>query len=179
MKRSTTSGSYIIIAEGLTTLSFQDTGLDPQTIFHYVVSATNETGKGPDSAEVLTYDGYARCRWVGTGCFQRVGRPKWSCRGIRPHGGAGGVHAGTACAVLSAGFHPVTCFPIARVYFPGVEISISRSSRNITPPGERLSNERVSSLPFRSMGGGEPSVFAKMSLGVRSKSVGSNSSVLK
>ncbi|MES2659158.1 MAG: fibronectin type III domain-containing protein [Verrucomicrobiota bacterium] len=60
VKRSTDGVSPITIAAGLTALSFQDTGLDPQTVYHYVVSATNEAGDGPDSAEVLTYDGYAR-----------------------------------------------------------------------------------------------------------------------
>ncbi|MEO5715445.1 MAG: hypothetical protein ABIT37_18345 [Luteolibacter sp.] len=60
VKRSTTSGSYVTIAENPGALSFQDSGLDPQTVYHYVVSATNEAGDGFDSAEVLTNDGYAR-----------------------------------------------------------------------------------------------------------------------
>ncbi len=53
VKRSTTSGgSYATIAEGVTALTYVDTGLTNGLTYYYVVSGANADGSGPDSAEV-------------------------------------------------------------------------------------------------------------------------------
>ncbi|MCB1130773.1 MAG: hypothetical protein KDN05_06555 [Verrucomicrobiae bacterium] len=52
VKRSTVSGSsYGVIASGLTSVSFTDTGLGDGVTRHYVVTATNGVGEGTPSAE--------------------------------------------------------------------------------------------------------------------------------
>lgn len=52
MKRSTTAGGpYTVIASGLTTTSFTDTGLPNGATRHYVVSATSLAGEGANSTE--------------------------------------------------------------------------------------------------------------------------------
>lgn len=53
VKRSTTSGGpYDTIAEGLTALTYTDSGLANGVTYYYVVSGANAQGSGPDSAEV-------------------------------------------------------------------------------------------------------------------------------
>jgi fibronectin type 3 domain-containing protein len=53
VKRSTTSGGpYSTVAEGLTALTYTDTGLTNGLTYYYVVSGANAQGPGPDSAEV-------------------------------------------------------------------------------------------------------------------------------
>lgn len=52
VKRSTTSGGpYTIVQSGLTVSSYTDTTAAQNTTYYYVVSATNEAGESPDSAE--------------------------------------------------------------------------------------------------------------------------------
>lgn len=52
VKRSTTAGGpYTVIASGLTTTSFTDTGLQDGVTRHYVVSATSLAGEGANSTE--------------------------------------------------------------------------------------------------------------------------------
>lgn len=53
VKRSTTSGGpYAVIAEGVTELTYTDTGLTNGVTYYYVLSGGNAGGSGPDSAEV-------------------------------------------------------------------------------------------------------------------------------
>ena len=53
IKRSTTSGGpYTTIAEGVTDLTYTDTGLTNGVSYYYVVGGANAQGPGPDSAEV-------------------------------------------------------------------------------------------------------------------------------
>ena len=53
VKRSTTSGGpYTTIAEGVTDLTYTDTGLTNGVTYYYVVGGANAEGSGPDSAEV-------------------------------------------------------------------------------------------------------------------------------
>ncbi|MCW1913489.1 fibronectin type III domain-containing protein [Luteolibacter sp. GHJ8] len=57
LKRSTTSGGpYQTIASDLTVRSFQDSGLDPQATYYYVVSAVNEAGEGVNSGELARHN---------------------------------------------------------------------------------------------------------------------------
>ncbi|RYD47730.1 MAG: hypothetical protein EOP85_04920, partial [Verrucomicrobiaceae bacterium] len=59
VKRSTVSGGpYDLVAEAGTT-SYQDQNLDPHTTFYYVVSAVNEAGEGPPSAQAIRHDAYS------------------------------------------------------------------------------------------------------------------------
>jgi regulation of enolase protein 1 (concanavalin A-like superfamily) len=48
-RSSTTGGPYSIIASGLTSTAFNDTGLAAGTTYHYVVSAQNTSGNSPNS----------------------------------------------------------------------------------------------------------------------------------
>jgi fibronectin type 3 domain-containing protein len=53
VKRSTTSGGpYTTVADGLTSLTYTDSGLTNGVTYYYVVSGTGTQGPGPDSAEV-------------------------------------------------------------------------------------------------------------------------------
>jgi autotransporter-associated beta strand protein len=52
-RSSTTGGPYATIASGVTTNSYTDTGLTNGLIYYYVVAATNSSGIGPQSAEVV------------------------------------------------------------------------------------------------------------------------------
>ena len=53
VKRSTTSGGpYDPVAEGVTELTYTDTGLTNGVTYYYVVGGANAQGSGPDSAEV-------------------------------------------------------------------------------------------------------------------------------
>jgi fibronectin type 3 domain-containing protein len=53
VKRSLTNGgSYSVIASGLTTAAYADTGLTNGTSYYYVLSATNAKGESADSAQV-------------------------------------------------------------------------------------------------------------------------------
>lgn len=53
VKRSLTSGSgYAIIASGITTANYSDTGLTNGTTYYYVVSAVNASGESPNSSQV-------------------------------------------------------------------------------------------------------------------------------
>jgi autotransporter-associated beta strand protein len=52
-RSSTTGGPYATIASGVTTNSYTDTGLTNGLIYYYVVAATNSSGIGPQSAEVI------------------------------------------------------------------------------------------------------------------------------
>ncbi len=53
VKRSTTSGGpYTAIAEGVTDLTYADTGLTNGVTYYYVVGGANAQGSGPDSTEV-------------------------------------------------------------------------------------------------------------------------------
>jgi hypothetical protein len=52
VKRSTTSGGpYTIIATGVTSTSYSNTGLANGTTYHYVVSAVNSFGESPNSGQ--------------------------------------------------------------------------------------------------------------------------------
>ncbi|RYD50221.1 MAG: hypothetical protein EOP85_00025, partial [Verrucomicrobiaceae bacterium] len=60
VKRSTVSGGpYTIVTERVGSTSFQDTGLDPNTTYYYVLSAVNEAGEGPQSTQVIRRDAYS------------------------------------------------------------------------------------------------------------------------
>ncbi len=53
VKRSAASGGpYATVAEGVTALTYTDTGLTNGVTYYYVVSGSNADGSGPDSAEV-------------------------------------------------------------------------------------------------------------------------------
>jgi autotransporter-associated beta strand protein len=52
-RSSTTGGPYATIVSGVTTNSYTDTGLTNGLIYYYVVAATNSSGIGPQSAEVI------------------------------------------------------------------------------------------------------------------------------
>ena len=53
IKRATTSGGpYITVADGVTSTTYTDTGLTNDVTYYYVVSGANDSGSGPDSAEV-------------------------------------------------------------------------------------------------------------------------------
>jgi uncharacterized delta-60 repeat protein len=53
VKRSTQNGGpYAVIAPGLTTLLYSDSGLTNGQPYYYVVSANNSVGEGPDSVQV-------------------------------------------------------------------------------------------------------------------------------
>lgn len=59
LKRSTVSGGpYDLLGEAVGTMSYQDPVLDPYTTYYYVVSAVNEAGEGPQSAEAVRHDVY-------------------------------------------------------------------------------------------------------------------------
>ncbi len=58
VKRSTDGETFVNVGDDLTALTFQDSGLVPGVTYTYVVSAENEAGVGPDSAGVVTADGY-------------------------------------------------------------------------------------------------------------------------
>ncbi|MEK7951432.1 LamG-like jellyroll fold domain-containing protein [Luteolibacter soli] len=61
VKRSTTSGGpYTVIASGLTTTSFTDTGLTNGTTCYYVVGSTNAFGTSANSTEVAATPSYLR-----------------------------------------------------------------------------------------------------------------------
>src|SRR5688572_2938399 len=45
-----TAGPYTLIASGLTSTSYLDTALIPDTAFFYVIAAVNASGDSPDSA---------------------------------------------------------------------------------------------------------------------------------
>jgi hypothetical protein len=52
VKRATVSGGpYTTIATGVTSTSYNDTGLAPSTAYYYVVSAVNSVGEGANSTE--------------------------------------------------------------------------------------------------------------------------------
>src|SRR5437879_5058215 len=52
VKRSTTqAGPYSVIATGITTTSYTDSGLTNGTRYYYVVSGSNASGEGPNSNE--------------------------------------------------------------------------------------------------------------------------------
>ncbi|QJE98797.1 discoidin domain-containing protein [Luteolibacter luteus] len=60
IKRSATQGGpYTLIASNVLSTSYVDTGLEPSTYYHYVVSQGTGTGESPNSAElrVTTTDG--------------------------------------------------------------------------------------------------------------------------
>lgn len=59
VQRSTVSGGpYTTIGEAVGATSYQDPGLDPYTTYYYLVSAVNEAGEGPVSAQVVRHDAY-------------------------------------------------------------------------------------------------------------------------
>ena len=55
VRRSTASGGpYAVIATGLSSPAYTDTGLTNNVTYYYVVSGANADGPGPDSAEIAT-----------------------------------------------------------------------------------------------------------------------------
>ncbi|RYD20192.1 MAG: hypothetical protein EOP88_16065, partial [Verrucomicrobiaceae bacterium] len=58
VKRSTVSGGPYAPLTEATSTSYQDQNIDPYTTFYYVVSAVNEAGEGPPSAQAIRHDAY-------------------------------------------------------------------------------------------------------------------------
>jgi fructan beta-fructosidase len=60
VKRAAVSGGpYTTVASNVTSLSFQDTG-PAAAIYYYVISAVNQAGEGPNSAQVTASDLYSQ-----------------------------------------------------------------------------------------------------------------------
>lgn len=99
VKRSTTNGGpYSVIASGVITTNYQDTGLTGGTIYYYVVSAmvsgVETSNSAPASAATFsqTYGSLAH-RYTfnetgGTVAYDSIGGPVWN--GTLPNGGAFG-----------------------------------------------------------------------------------------
>ncbi|MDB6077117.1 MAG: glycoside hydrolase, family 85 [Akkermansiaceae bacterium] len=72
VKRSTVAGGpYEEIADGVTATAYANAGLTAGTAYYYVVSAVNDLGEGPDSAEASTVDAYAQ--WLNAAGIDPAG----------------------------------------------------------------------------------------------------------
>ncbi|MGA3268111.1 MAG: fibronectin type III domain-containing protein, partial [Verrucomicrobiota bacterium] len=63
--RSTTSGSGYAPIASVTTNNYVDTGLVNWTTYYYILSATNNFGTGPDSAQVSVIPAVPLTNWIG------------------------------------------------------------------------------------------------------------------
>jgi fibronectin type 3 domain-containing protein len=96
VKRSTTNGGpYTVIATGLTTTNYPNSGLDGGTVYYYVVSAVNSGGESTNSAQAAAatfsptlgslVHRYSFGETSGSTVADSVGGPVWT--GTLPNGG--------------------------------------------------------------------------------------------